>query len=610
MRGMPVDTDDMDSAGALLSQPAGGYPRNTVLTPKVLRDLNTRGVRKILVRSPLVGGAPDGGLYARDVGVRERGNLPPRGDNVGIAAAQALSEPISQGALCLIRGTLVRMADWSTKPIEEIRPGDWVLGADLNRNTFPVLVLDRFDNGIRDCYETVFSPAYSKEEFVIGSTLDHKILGSCQVWGQKEEELNFVPRLLPIGTKSRSFYAHLPTGTIHTSYLDVDGGTRKNPMHKFVVSRAGQIRHLTRLVIGRLVGVKRREAEAALRFAARCHDEYRLIRRRQTLLGQHQTYDLHVDHPDHLFVLANGLIVSNSSKHSGGVVGAAKAVSGFDTLNQMIQVPKESPHWAAIAEDDGHVQAIEDAPAGGKFVTVNGKQHYVPVGQQITVKRGDEVEAGDVLSDGIPNHNTITRYKGIGDGRYYFTHAFKRAMGDAGLGGHRRNIELLARGLINHVELADEVGDHSPGDIITYDALERAWEPRPGARKVHPRSAMGKYLERPVLHYTVGTKIRPSVVKHLADFGINEVDAHDDPPPFQPMMVRSMENLQHDPDWVSRHLGSNLKKTTLHGVERGDVADTEGTSYVAGLALAPHSFGRKGVITDFKPPPRAKGGVL
>src|SRR5690606_12614157 len=37
------------------------------------------------------------------------------------------------------------------------------------------------------------------------------------------------------------------------------------------------------------------------------------------LKGEVETCDIEVDHPDHLFVLANGLITSNSAKHSGGV---------------------------------------------------------------------------------------------------------------------------------------------------------------------------------------------------------------------------------------------------------------------------------------------------
>lgn len=387
-RGLPVDTSDMDSEGALLAVPVGGYARNTLITPRVLKDLQARGIKRILVRSPIIGGPPEGGLYARDVGVRERGGIAPLGDMVGIAAAQAVSEPISQGGL--------------------------------------------------------------------------------------------------------------------------------------------------------------------------------------------------------------------SSKHSGGVAGASKTVGGFKALNQLTQVPKAYPGGAAHAEVDGRVQDIVDAPAGGKYVVINGQNHYVAPGFNIHVKPGDEVEAGDVLSEGLPNPAKVVKHKGVGEGRRYFVEVFRQAMQDAGIGVNRRNLEILARGIINHVRLTEEMDDHVPGDIVTYDQLEHSWKPREGTRKVKPQMAVGKYLERPVLHYSLGTRVSKRMLKDFEEFGIKDIDVHDDPPPFEPEMIRGMENLQHDPEWLPRMLGSNLQRSTLDAVYRGASTDSLGTSFVPAL-VNPVDFGRKGLVRGFDP---------
>jgi hypothetical protein len=107
-------------------------------------------------------------------------------------------------------------------------------------------------------------------------------------------------------------------------------------------------------------------------------------------------------------------------------------------------------------------------------------------------------------------------------------------MQDAGLGAHRRNIEMLSRGVINHVRLNDTVGDYMPDDIIPYDMFERNWQPRTGHKQLATNSAKGKYLEKPILHYTVGTRLTPSVMKELNDFNIKDVTVHDEPPPFEP----------------------------------------------------------------------------
>lgn len=380
-RGLPVDTDDGDNEGALLAKDIGPYKRNTVLTPKILKHLKGQGHDRILVRSPLVGGSPDGGIYSRDVGVRERGVLPGRGEQVGLTAAQALSEPLSQGQL--------------------------------------------------------------------------------------------------------------------------------------------------------------------------------------------------------------------SAKHSGGVAGQEKAVGGFAYINQLIQVPKKFKGGATHSEYDGTVSSIEEAPAGGSYVWVGDKRHYVPAGIQLKVKKGDSVEAGDVITEGFPNPAIVTEHKGVGEGKRYFVNAFRQAMTDAGMKCNRRNVEILARGLINHVKLTDEMGDHVPDDVIPYSTMEHLYQPREGHQLTTPDKAVGQFLERPVLHYSIGTKVRPSVLKELAHFGVKEVAVHKDPPPFQANMIRGMYSLQNDPDWMTRMYGSGLKSSLLDATHHGAVSDEKGTSFVPSLARAV-DFGRNG----------------
>lgn len=388
LRGLPVDTNDPDNAGALLAAPAGRFPRNTILTPKILAAIHADGHHRILVRSPITGGPRQGGLYAKDVGIREFGGFPTIGSQVGLSGAQALNEPITQGTL--------------------------------------------------------------------------------------------------------------------------------------------------------------------------------------------------------------------SSKHSGGVAGASKATSGFDWINSLVQSPKTLKGGATHAQLDGTVDEIRPAPAGGWHVVIGGQEHYVPQGLGLKVSPKQVVEAGDVLSEGIPNSGEAVRHKGIGEGRRYFMQAFGTALRDSDLKADRRNIELVARGLINHITLTDEVGDNVPGDTITYDALENSYEPREGFETKKVDSALGHYLEAPYLHYSIGTKVRPSVQKELKEFGINSVDVHRDPPPFEPEMVRGMYTLQHDPDWLTRELGSGLKKSLLDAVHHGNTSNELGTSYVPGLAKGV-GFGQRGLVVTPKP---------
>lgn len=288
------------------------------------------------------------------------------------------------------------------------------------------------------------------------------------------------------------------------------------------------------------------------------------------------------------------------AKHKGGVAGQGTAAIGFKVINQLAQVPKTYTGGASHAQTDGKVGAIYDAPAGGKYVMINGQRHYVSTGLEPKVKSGDTVEAGDVISKGLPNPSEIVAHKGVGEGRRYFVNTLRDVMNASGMSAHRRNMELIARGLINHVKLTDNMGDYTADDVVPYDVLEHSYQPRDGHTISAPKSAKGKYLERPVLHYSVGTRITPSVVKELDHFNIKNVIVHPEKPPFEPIMIRAMENLQHDPDWMTRQLGSGLKKGLLTSAHRGLSSNELGTSFVPSLARAV-DFGKGGLTKGWKP---------
>ncbi|MDO4568769.1 MAG: hypothetical protein Q4D38_00115 [Planctomycetia bacterium] len=536
-RGYPADTMDEGNEGAYLAHPVGGYPRNTLLTPKILQDLDSKGHKRILVRSVTVGGPTDGGIYSYDAGLRESGTRPAIGDFVGISAVQAVTEPITQSSIsCLHPNTTVRMADNTVKKLRDIAIGDYVLGSNTEGGTFPVEVVNIFHNGIQSCYSTTYKIAEGSY-ITVASTLEHRFLGV----------LDNTNKQIPIGLLSDNLL-----------YLHDD---------------------------------KLQKA---------------LTRQDQMYVGELETMDIEVDHPDHLFVLANGMICSNS-KHTGGVVGAGKTISGFEYLNQMIQVPQKFKHGAVHATEDGTIGKIEDAPQGGKYVYINGVRHYVGKQQgtdiDLLVKPGDTVEAGDVISDGIPNPAMVVKYKGIGEGRRAFVNQFQAALRNAGQSVHRRNLEALSRGLISYVRLTDELGDYVPDDVLPYAMVTHNWEPRKGFMQGAPKQLTNRYLEKPVLHYTVGTKLRPSVVKELEAYGVKNVYAHKDPPPFEPEMVRGMAHVANDPDWGTKMLGGYQQSSVLESARRGGTSYTEGSSYVPALAFGDSDFGLTGAIA---PPDKRK----
>ena len=273
-----------------------------------------------------------------------------------------------------------------------------------------------------------------------------------------------------------------------------------------------------------------------------------------------------------------------SAKHKGGLAEEDTGLKGFDLINKLFNTPKDFRESATYSDIDGTVEGVSEAPQGGQYVKVSGQDFFVPRGVKLKVKKGDVVEAGDALSDGVLNPRKIIEHKGLGEGARQFTLALRSAIKDSGMYSNRRNIELVAKGLVNRVRINEEFGDYAPGDLVPYNEVASVYQPREGAKETGLQSVAGKYLERPVLHYTIGTRVTPSVVKKLEKHGIKRITTHQDKPQFSAEMVQAADLLKTDSDWMTRQTGTGLTKGLLDATHKGLESDERGTSFVASRA--------------------------
>jgi hypothetical protein len=525
--GFPVSVSDHENIGAVLALDSGKYKAGTIITPEMLEDLKDENIDDILIHSPLTEVSEDGGISALAAGRRTRRGLHRIGDNVGLPAAQAIGERLSQGALsCLAEGTMVRMADYSSKPIEEIQVGDKVLGSDYYGRSSPVMVTNVFYNGVQDCVRSKFIDG--KDIWLI-STTNHKVLAYSKVFQDN-------PYQLEVG------------GLIHED--------------------ASAIRVLYSGSVERVVLAE------------------------QIPYGMHHVYDIEVDNVSHLFVLHNGLVVSNS-KHTAGVQTRLSR-SGFEFINRLIQSPEHFPEAGPLAEVDGAISDIHPAPQGGNYIKMGDKTYYAGPDTEVIVKVGQQVEQGDDLTDGVPHPADLVRLRGLGEARRVYLKHLKGALDDSGVPTHRRNAENVVAGLLNWVRVTtpDGIGDNIYDDIVPYNRLAYNYKPRPTAKENDVKSAIGQYLEEPALHYTPGTRITKRVAQELEKWKIGKVFTNQDPPDFEPYMVRGMLSASNDPDWRTRLGGFYTARSFQKSLHRGLESDTMSTSFVPSLTQ-PKNFGRR-----------------
>ena len=264
-------------------------------------------------------------------------------------------------------------------------------------------------------------------------------------------------------------------------------------------------------------------------------------------------------------------------KHSGKKMEGS-GYSGFEMLKRMTTIPEAYRDKATVSEIDGRVEKIEKAPQGGEYVYVNDQKHYVPSGYKLLVKEGDEVESGDQLSDGVISPADAVRLKGIGEGRRYFTQRFTQAFKESGYKANRRNVEAIAKSLINNVVVEDQdaEGQMLPGDNVSYARWAWGYKPRTNSVQAEPSKAIGKYLEQPALHYTIGTRITKRVADELNKFKIPSVLYNDQPVGVRPEMRSIVETTGQTDDWMGRLATTYIGKRLIEDVQRGAESNSQG----------------------------------
>ena len=133
-----------------------------------------------------------------------------------------------------------------------------------------------------------------------------------------------------------------------------------------------------------------------------------------------------------------------------------------------------------------------------------------------------------------------------------------------------------------------------PGSVVSYNKLEAEWVPRKDAESRLTRQSEGRYLEAPLLHYTIGTKLTSRMLDEIQEAGFDSINSHNKPPPFEPIQIRLRTNsYEVNPDWLARTGSSYLQKNLSESAQRGyDTNLKENTHPLPRLAVGVN-FGDK-----------------
>jgi DNA-directed RNA polymerase subunit beta' len=284
------------------------------------------------------------------------------------------------------------------------------------------------------------------------------------------------------------------------------------------------------------------------------------------------------------------------AKHGGRTAkGERKKVGGIRGFRQIIESPRQFINKATLATETGTIKKVEKAPQGGHFVFVEGEKHFVSPNLDVVVNRGDAVEAGDALSEGIPKPDEVVKYKGLGAGRKYMVDTLKELYQNQGRDLDQRHFELLARGELDSVRIADDPGDNFlRGDTVSYNQLKSVLNR--GTKEVPVKEAIGQTLGRDYFHFSTGLRITPQVAKFLKKEKVNTVHIAPRAPEVEFVMKPATRAPLLNPDWMARLAHRNLKVTLQQAAQFGDKSNIHGThpvpAYVMGVEFGKGERGR------------------
>ena len=146
--------------------------------------------------------------------------------------------------------------------------------------------------------------------------------------------------------------------------------------------------------------------------------------------------------------------------HTGGVAGG-DITQGLPRVEELFEARKPKG-LAVISEIDGTVK-IEEVKKR-KEVTVtskdNSKTYAISFGSKLKVKEGDQIKAGDPITEGSINPNEILDIKGPEGVYNYLTSEVQKVYRNQGVDINDKHIEVIGRQMLKRIRV-DDNGDTS-----------------------------------------------------------------------------------------------------------------------------------------------------
>lgn len=182
----------------------------------------------------------------------------------------------------------------------------------------------------------------------------------------------------------------------------------------------------------------------------------------------------------HIGVLAAQTIGEPSTQlalkqfHTGGSL-AGKKSEGFPRVRELFTLPENIKNRAILAQRAGRVTAVRPGKAGGWTVEVDRVEHFVPAELGLRAKLGDQVAAGDQLSQrgALRPQDLLAATGDVDRVRKAVIDELDDNFRSSGVSIRRRIFETALKPMTDRVKVVDAAGssDVHRGDVVSYNRV-------------------------------------------------------------------------------------------------------------------------------------------
>ena len=159
--------------------------------------------------------------------------------------------------------------------------------------------------------------------------------------------------------------------------------------------------------------------------------------------------------------------------HEGGIASSGDITQGLPRVEELFEARR--PKGVAIVSEIAGKVTVSDVRKNHKVTVINktnSKEYMIPFGARLKVSSGDEIKAGDALTEGNIYPQDILEINGVEAVQNYLLREVQRVYRLQGVDINDKHIEVIVRQMLRRIRIENGNNKFLPGSLIDWIEFE------------------------------------------------------------------------------------------------------------------------------------------